>query len=213
MAAMTRSICAFWRHCWCPVGLRLGRAAPSASALDHGSGRDEFAILPTKPLQQPQDDSPRCRRRRRAAPTSTDPTPEADAIAALGGNAGGAGTRRRSGGGRLRRRASASLRTSAPRSPPRTWRSAAAATAGCSSRCSTSTSTSTPTSASRSTSTACWNRLRRAGIRTPAAPPEGAPALVVPPPPAGPSAVGPTSGPAPSWARIAERASRPVRPG
>lgn len=50
-------------------------------------GPDEFAILPTKPLQEPKDysDLP--------APTPgqanlTDPTPKADAVAALGGNLG-----------------------------------------------------------------------------------------------------------------------------
>ncbi|WP_415182850.1 DUF3035 domain-containing protein [Phaeovulum sp.] len=49
------------------------------------AGPDEFGILPTKPLQMPQDlaDLP--------TPTPggtsiTDPTPEADAVAALGGN-------------------------------------------------------------------------------------------------------------------------------
>ena len=49
-------------------------------------GPDEFGILPTKPLQIPQDLAAL------PAPTPggsniTDPTPEADAIAALGGNA------------------------------------------------------------------------------------------------------------------------------
>ena len=50
-------------------------------------GPDEFAILPTKPLQVPQD--------RAALPPPTpggtnltDPTPQADATLALGGNAG-----------------------------------------------------------------------------------------------------------------------------
>lgn len=50
-------------------------------------GPDEFAILPTKPLQEPKNysDLP--------APTPgqanlTDPTPKADAVAALGGNLG-----------------------------------------------------------------------------------------------------------------------------
>ena len=51
-----------------------------------GEGPDEFAVLPTKPLEMPQnmaalpDPTPGGRNR-------TDPTPEADAIAALGGNA------------------------------------------------------------------------------------------------------------------------------
>ena len=49
-------------------------------------GPDEFAVLPTKPLEMPEDVA--------ALPeptpggtNRTDPTPEADAIAALGGNA------------------------------------------------------------------------------------------------------------------------------
>lgn len=56
-------------------------------------GPDEFAILPTKPLQEPKNytDLP--------APTPgqsnlTDPTPQADAIAALGGNLGSGKLRR-----------------------------------------------------------------------------------------------------------------------
>ena len=50
------------------------------------SGPDEFAILPTKPLEMPEDmaalppPTPGVRNR-------VDPTPEADAYAALGGNA------------------------------------------------------------------------------------------------------------------------------
>ncbi|SIS66656.1 DUF3035 domain-containing protein [Phaeovulum vinaykumarii] len=50
-----------------------------------GTGPDEFGILPTKPLQMPEDLT--------ALPEPTpggtslaDPTPEADAVAALGGN-------------------------------------------------------------------------------------------------------------------------------
>ncbi len=48
-------------------------------------GPDEFAVLPTKPLEIPEDvaalppPTP-------GAPNRADPTPEADAIAALGGN-------------------------------------------------------------------------------------------------------------------------------
>lgn len=52
-----------------------------------GTGPDEFAILPTKPLQMPADLA--------MLPTPTpggtnltDPTPKADAVAALGGNPG-----------------------------------------------------------------------------------------------------------------------------
>lgn len=55
-----------------------------------GEGPDEFAILPTKPLQAPENFS--------ALPTPTpggvnrvDATPNADAIAALGGNPNAAG--------------------------------------------------------------------------------------------------------------------------
>lgn len=51
------------------------------------AGPDEFAILPTKPLQMPEDLASL------PEPTPgggnlTDPTPEADAVAALGGNPG-----------------------------------------------------------------------------------------------------------------------------
>ncbi|WP_108483672.1 DUF3035 domain-containing protein [Oceaniglobus ichthyenteri] len=58
-----------------------------------GNGPDEFAILPTKPLQAPESYASL------PAPTPgsanrTDPTPKADAVAALGGNPG-----RLSGGG------------------------------------------------------------------------------------------------------------------
>ncbi|WP_298562441.1 DUF3035 domain-containing protein [uncultured Aliiroseovarius sp.] len=59
-------------------------------------GPDEFAILPTKPLQEPKNytDLP--------TPTPgqanlTDPTPEADAIAALGGKLGSGKIRRSEG--------------------------------------------------------------------------------------------------------------------
>ncbi|TCP39734.1 DUF3035 domain-containing protein [Rhodovulum marinum] len=53
-------------------------------------GPDEFAVLPGKPLEMPEDlaqlppPTP-------GAASRTDPTPEADAIAALGGNAARAG--------------------------------------------------------------------------------------------------------------------------
>ena len=50
-----------------------------------GKGPDEFGILPPKPLEMPKT-WPNCRRRRRAARTCTDPTREADAIVALGGD-------------------------------------------------------------------------------------------------------------------------------
>ena len=55
------------------------------SLRSDSSGPDEFAILPTKPLEMPEDmaalplPTP-------GAPNRADPTPEADAIAALGGN-------------------------------------------------------------------------------------------------------------------------------
>lgn len=70
----------------------LGLAACSSdphlmSTHSSGSGPDEFAILPTKPLTMPTDLA--------ALPTPTpgggnltDPTPQADAVAALGGNPG-----------------------------------------------------------------------------------------------------------------------------
>lgn len=53
--------------------------------LRNDDGPDEFAVLPTKPLQMPTDLS------QLPAPTPgganlTDPTPDADAVAALGGN-------------------------------------------------------------------------------------------------------------------------------
>ena len=55
------------------------------SNANDGEGPDEFGILPTKPLEAPEDYS--------FLPTPTpggrnlvDPTPEADAVAALGGN-------------------------------------------------------------------------------------------------------------------------------
>lgn len=70
-----------------------GDDAPSLMNLRaNSSGPDEFAILPTRPLEIPQDLASL------PAPTPgglnrADPTPEADAIAALGGNIarGGAG--------------------------------------------------------------------------------------------------------------------------
>lgn len=59
--------------------------------LTSGNSPDEFAILPTKALEAPPD--------YRALPSPTpggtnrtDPTPQADAIAALGGRAAAAGT-------------------------------------------------------------------------------------------------------------------------
>ena len=59
-------------------------------------GPDEFAILPTKPLQEPKDYTAL------PAPTPgqanlTDPTPQADAVAALGGNLGSGKLRGREG--------------------------------------------------------------------------------------------------------------------
>lgn len=74
------------------LGPVLGVAACSTDPhlMNISSGRsspDEFAILPTKPLTMPTDLSAL------PAPTpgganSTDPTPQADAVAALGGNPG-----------------------------------------------------------------------------------------------------------------------------
>lgn len=52
-----------------------------------GSGPDEFAILPTKPLELPPDLN-RLPAPNPGGPSITDPTPEADAVAALGGNPG-----------------------------------------------------------------------------------------------------------------------------
>ncbi|TQS71366.1 DUF3035 domain-containing protein [Rhodobacteraceae bacterium] len=48
-------------------------------------GPDEFAILPTKPLQMPQDIN-NLPRPTPGGSNLTDPTPQADAVAALGGN-------------------------------------------------------------------------------------------------------------------------------
>lgn len=60
---------------------------PQLMTLGGGSGPDEFAIVPTKPLSMPTDLN--------ALPTPTpgganitDATPQADAVAALGGNPG-----------------------------------------------------------------------------------------------------------------------------
>ncbi|MDD8023546.1 MAG: DUF3035 domain-containing protein [Paracoccaceae bacterium] len=50
-----------------------------------GSGPDEFAILPTKPLQMP-DDLAALPEPTPGGANLTDPTPEADAAVALGGN-------------------------------------------------------------------------------------------------------------------------------
>lgn len=52
-----------------------------------GDGPDEFAILPTKPLELPPDLN-RLPAPNPGGPSITDPTPEADAVAALGGNPG-----------------------------------------------------------------------------------------------------------------------------
>lgn len=66
---------------------------PHLMNIQHGqSSPDEFAILPTKPLQMPESlnvlppPTP-------GGSNITDPTPEADAIAALGGNGGFVGQR------------------------------------------------------------------------------------------------------------------------
>lgn len=52
-------------------------------------GPDEFAILPTQPLQIPTDFA-NLPQPIPGGPNRTDPAPQADAIAALGGNAGAA---------------------------------------------------------------------------------------------------------------------------
>jgi hypothetical protein len=63
-----------------------GSDAPLYNLRSDTGGPDEFAILPTKPLEMPEDmaalppPTPGVRNR-------ADPTPEADAFAALGGNA------------------------------------------------------------------------------------------------------------------------------
>jgi len=49
---------------------------------------DEFAVLPGKPLEMPQDFA-ELPPPQPGAPNRTDPTPQADAIAALGGNPAG----------------------------------------------------------------------------------------------------------------------------
>ncbi len=69
------------------LGACDGKRAPNLMNLrSETRGPDEFGILPTKPLQMPEDLA--------ALPepvpggaSLTDPTPQADAIAALGGNA------------------------------------------------------------------------------------------------------------------------------
>ena len=64
-----------------------GRPPQLMNLRSETRGPDEFGILPTKPLELPQDyaalppPTP-------GGPSRTDPTPQADAIAALGGNAG-----------------------------------------------------------------------------------------------------------------------------
>jgi Protein of unknown function (DUF3035) len=68
-----------------------GNDTPSLFNLEQqGNGPDEFAILPPRPLQLPENLA------ELPAPTPgganlTDPTPNADAIVALGGNPGAAG--------------------------------------------------------------------------------------------------------------------------
>lgn len=68
------------------LGLAACSTDPHLMTLDSGQrSPDEFAIVPTKPLQMPKDLAAL------PAPTPgggniTDPTPQADAIAALGGN-------------------------------------------------------------------------------------------------------------------------------
>jgi len=50
-----------------------------------GDGPDEFAILPTRPLELPPDLN-RLPAPNPGGPSITDPTPQADAVASLGGN-------------------------------------------------------------------------------------------------------------------------------
>lgn len=75
------------------LGLSLTLAAcsrggtPNLVNLPPGDGPDEFAILPSKPLQTPPDLAALPRPTPGAA-NLTDPTPQADAVAALGGNRG-----------------------------------------------------------------------------------------------------------------------------
>lgn len=65
-----------------------GRGTPNLMNIAAGDGRpDEFTVLPTKPIEVPDDLASL------PAPTPggtnrVDPTPEADAVAALGGNPG-----------------------------------------------------------------------------------------------------------------------------
>lgn len=77
--------------CGAAVALALGLSACSSGTPDLITPRndtrspDEFVVIPAKPLQMPEDLAAL------PAPTPgganiTDPTPEADAIAALGGN-------------------------------------------------------------------------------------------------------------------------------
>lgn len=72
------------------AALALGACSsdPQLMSLDNpGPGPDEFAILPTKPLELPPDLN-RLPAPNPGGPSITDPTPEADAVAALGGNPG-----------------------------------------------------------------------------------------------------------------------------
>lgn len=55
------------------------------SIQSSGNGPDEFAILPTKPLELPPDLN-RLPAPNPGGPSITDPTPQADAVASLGGN-------------------------------------------------------------------------------------------------------------------------------
>ncbi|MEM6384864.1 MAG: DUF3035 domain-containing protein [Pseudomonadota bacterium] len=82
------------RKSWLGVALLCGLAACGGSedpnllniSQPRAEGPDEFAVLPTKPLEVPEnlaalpEPTP-------GGSNRTDPTPEADAIAALGGNA------------------------------------------------------------------------------------------------------------------------------
>ena len=72
---------------FCALALAACSSSGQLMSLAPADGPEEFAIVPTKPLELPQDLA------QLPSPTPggsniTDPTPEGDAVAALGGNAG-----------------------------------------------------------------------------------------------------------------------------